>query len=314
MSLAFALLAFVGFMPFSGCLLTPHASCGVELSATFSGLPPWWRTREGVGSGEGSYNKLGGVSSPADLSILGFLLGIVVMRREGSKSFAAVLFGFDAPGFSGCLLTPRAGGGVELSATFSGLPPWWRTREVVGSGEGSCNKLGGVSFPADLSIFGFLLGIVVMRREGSKSFSADLFGFDASGDLQAVISAMFFWSSSSAASFRPTAVSPSTKIAEGRLLRASPRRCFFNLQARVPKRRPSCFIMVCSVFLGPSGLVPGAEEDDHALKLRRIADGLGPDCNSPLQLRVLGAKCEDCVVISFLSVILLVICKTTVLC
>jgi hypothetical protein len=202
--------------------------------------------------------------------------------------------------------------GAESQWFFSGHPPWRRSREGSGSGEDFCNKLGETSYPADLEILVFLLAIEVMGGTGSRRSFEDLFGSDVPGDLQAVLQAMLFWSSFSAATFWLTAISPSTKIAEGRLLRASLRRhCFFNLQARVPNRRPYCFIMVCSIFSSPSGVVPGAGGDVRALKLHHIAGGFGPDCNLCFQFRVLCAKREDHVVLFFSVEVFLVNCKTT---
>jgi hypothetical protein len=62
-----------------------------------------------------------------------------------------------------------------------------------------------------------------------------------------VFHVMFKWSASSAATPGFLAVLSLTLIAEGWLRRVYSRcQIFFNLQARVPRRRPCCFIMVFS--------------------------------------------------------------------
>jgi hypothetical protein len=188
----------------------------------------------------------------------------------------------------------------------------WLERGVAMKTNSSLNKVTarvGVSPSAVWAFLALLLAIVVMGEDGCET--AGLLRSEAPWGFPAVLPAMIKWSASSAATPWLLAISPSTLIAEGRLLQVSSRCQFFNLQARVPRRRPCCFIMVFPIHLGPSGFVPGAEVGDRALKLHRIAGGQGPDCNLCFQFRVLSAKYEDCVVISIFLGILFVICNTT---
>jgi hypothetical protein len=123
------------------------------------------------------------------------------------------------------------------------------------------------------------------------------------------------WSASSAALRRPQATSPSTSMAEGRLLRALTSACWrhllFNLPAGVPTGRPFyCFSAACPSCSVPSGVVPGDGVDGRASRHQPEIGGEGLDRVFQFSFRVLSAilqgllvrftftgrspECDDC--------------------
>jgi hypothetical protein len=83
------------------------------------------------------------------------------------------------------------------------------------------------------------------------------------------------------------------------------------LQAVVPSRRPCCSSSVRSRYVEPSGLVPGVDVVDRAVVLKQGGEGAGPDCFVQFTCRVLSANCKGLGVISFFSIVLVVICNST---
>jgi hypothetical protein len=83
-----------------------------------------------------------------------------------------------------------------------------------------------------------------------------------------------------------------------------------NLQAAVPGK-PCFSSTVCSHCIAPSGIVPGDDVVDRAVKLRE--GGEGARLNRLFQIldRVLCANCKDRCVISFFFQVLDVSCNST---
>jgi hypothetical protein len=123
------------------------------------------------------------------------------------------------------------------------------------------------------------------------------------------------WSASLAALRRPQATSPSTSMAEGRLLWALASACWrhllFNLPAGMPTGRPFyCFSAACPSCSVPSGVVLGNGVDGRASRHQpKIGGGL--DRVFQFSFRVLSAILEGLLVRFTFSVVLDVICTPT---
>lgn len=107
-----------------------------------------------------------------------------------------------------------------------------------------------------------------------------------------------------------------SKMVEGRLLPPSSSASVFscrrlqvnsNLQASMPLRRPLCFGAVGSRHLAPSGAVPGGVVLDCTAVCRSGGDGARLDGVFFISFRVLSAKSQGMVVISFSLTVLCVI-------
>ena len=97
------------------------------------------------------------------------------------------------------------------------------------------------------------------------------------------------------------------------VLRCCMRCSVFNLQARVPMRRPSSSSMAAFiVVLAPSGFVPGGGADGHHVELFVEHGGEGLNCVPLYFLEVLFVKDKGLVVISFYLEVLDVNCMPTV--
>lgn len=191
--------------------------------------------------------------------------------------------------------------GVVASATLApmSLPPCWNNSDLV-FGSFSCalhllamvveeDKLSGTLFPRSFAGDSVLAGTRLLlpsadhRGDGRLGNRWLLLCAETEKPGFMAASLKIFGSSSSVASSTATTVQLLNPLAVGRPLPPLSlttkfycwRDVLFNLQALVPKWRPSNSDAVCSCRCTPSGLVPGGVVVDRARLLRQDSGGEG---------------------------------------